>query len=72
MVFRYMPRHSVEANGIPVEARGVSAVARGVSVECRGNNHGMPWWRMGTAAVLRQKDKSCTSACCLESSSSVL
>ena len=34
-----VPRHSVEAHGIPVEARGRSAVARGVSVVVRGT----PW-----------------------------
>ena len=38
-VFRYLPRHSVEAHGMSVEARGVSAVARGVSTVARG----MPW-----------------------------
>ena len=31
--FRDMPRHSVEAHGMPMEARGVSAVARGVAAE---------------------------------------
>ena len=50
-------RCSVEARGMPVEARGVSAVARGMSVEYRGNSHGMSWRPIGTAAVLRQKDK---------------
>ena len=29
-VFRYLPRHSVEAHGMSVEARRVSAVARGM------------------------------------------
>ena len=47
--------------GMSVEARGVSAVARKVSAVARGitwNSRGMPWRPMGTAAVLRQKDKS--------------
>ena len=55
--FRDMPRHSVEAHGVPVEVRGVSPVAGGVSVENGRNSRGIPWRPMGTAAVLRQKDK---------------
>ena len=34
-----VPRHSVEAHGMPAEARGTSAVAGGVSAAVRGT----PW-----------------------------
>ena len=59
-----VPRHSVEAHGMPVEALGRSAVAvecPRLSVERRGNSRRMPWRSVDTATVLRQKDKSCTS-----------
>ena len=53
MVFRYLPRHSVEARGMSVEASGRFGVARGVSAVVRR----MPWRSVDTAVVLREKDK---------------
>ena len=49
-----VPRHSVEAHGMPVECPQLS-------VERRGNSREMSWRSADTAAVLRQKDKECTS-----------
>ena len=61
------PRCSATCRSIPwkpMECPWKPVECPRLPVDCRGNSRGMPWRPMGTAAVLRQKDKECTSRGC--------